>query len=50
MNTSENKEVDLKSYLKKIILSFKKEINKSLKESQENRGKQMKKMNKLSKT
>ena len=46
MNTPENQEADLKSYLMKIIESFKKDINISLKEIQENIGKQVKELNK----
>ena len=38
-NTHESQEADLKSYLMKIIESFKKDINNSLKEIQENTGK-----------
>ena len=38
-NTPENQEADLKSYLIKIIESFKEDINNSLKEIQENTGK-----------
>jgi len=34
-NTHENQEVDLKSYLMKIIESFKEDINNSMKEIQE---------------
>ena len=40
-NTTENQEADLKSYLMKIIESFKKDIKNSLKEIQENTGKQV---------
>ena len=39
-NTPENQEADLKSYLMKIIDFFKEDINNSLKEIQENTGKQ----------
>jgi hypothetical protein len=39
-NTLENQEADLKSYLMKIIESFKEDINNSLKEIQESTGKQ----------
>ena len=39
-NTPENQEADLKSYLMKIIEPFKKNINNSMKEIQENTGKQ----------
>jgi hypothetical protein len=45
-NTSENQEADLKSYLKKIMESFKENINNSLKEIQKNTGKQKKELNK----
>jgi hypothetical protein len=38
-NTHENQEADLKSYLMKIIESFKDDINNSQKEIQENTGK-----------
>jgi chromosome segregation ATPase len=44
-NTPENQEADLKSYLMKIIESFKKDINNSLKEIQENTGKKVKELN-----
>ena len=40
-NTHENQEADLKSYGMKIIESFKEDINNSLKEMQENTGKQV---------
>jgi hypothetical protein len=40
-NTSENQKVYLKSYLMKIIESFKDDKNNSLKEIQENMGKQI---------
>ena len=40
-NTSENQEADLKSYPMKIIESFKEDVNNSLKEIQENIGKQV---------
>jgi gas vesicle protein len=40
-NTPENQEVDLKFYLLRIIESFKEDINNSLKEIQENTGKQL---------
>jgi DNA replication initiation complex subunit (GINS family) len=43
----ENQESVLKSYLMKIIESFKEDINNSLKELQENTGKQEKKFNKV---
>ena len=46
-NTPENQEADLKSYLMKIIESFKEDINNSLKEIQENTGKQVKELNKV---
>jgi hypothetical protein len=46
-NTPENQEVDLKSYLMEIIESFKEDINISLKEIQENTGKQVKELNKV---
>jgi hypothetical protein len=45
-NTSENQESVLKSYLMKIIESFKEDINNSLKEIQENTGKQLKELSK----
>jgi hypothetical protein len=45
-NTSENQECVLKSYLMKIIVSFKENINNSLKEKQENTDTQMKELNK----
>ena len=45
-NIPENQEADLKSHLIKIIESFKEEINNSLKEIQENTGKQVKELNK----
>jgi hypothetical protein len=40
-NTPKNQEADLKSYLMKIIESFKEDINNSLKEVQENKGKRV---------
>ena len=43
----ENQESVLKSYLMKIIESLKKDINNSLKEIQENTGKQVKELNKV---
>jgi hypothetical protein len=46
-NTHENHESVLKSYIMKIIESFKKDINNSLKEIQENTGKQVKELNKM---
>jgi hypothetical protein len=46
-NTPENLESVLKSYLMKIIESFKEDINNSLKEIQENTGKQVKELNKV---
>jgi esterase/lipase len=46
-NTHENQESVLKSYLMKIIESFKEDINNSLKEIQENTGKQLKELNKV---
>ena len=46
-NTSENHDADLKFYLMKIIESFKEDINNSLKEIQENTGKQVKELNKV---
>ena len=42
----ENQESVLKSYLMKVIESFKKGVNNSLKEIQENIGKQVKELNK----
>jgi hypothetical protein len=45
-NTPENQEALLKSYLVKIIESFKEDINNSLKEIEENIGKQVKELNK----
>ena len=44
-NTPENQESALKSYLMKIIESFKEDINNSLKAIQKNTGKQVKKLN-----
>jgi hypothetical protein len=41
-NTPENQKSVLKSYLVKIIESFKEDISSSLKEIQENTGKQVK--------
>jgi hypothetical protein len=46
-NIPESKKSVLKCYLMKIIESFKEDINKSLKEIQENTGKQVKKLNKV---
>jgi hypothetical protein len=46
-NTPVNQESALKSYLTKIIESFKEDINNSLKEIQENTGKQVKESNKV---
>ena len=46
-NTPENQEADLKSYLMKIIESFKEDINNSLNEIQENTGKKVKELNKV---
>ena len=40
-NTPENQEADLKSYLMKITEFFKEDTNNSLKEIQENKGKQV---------
>ena len=45
-NTPENQKADLKSYLMKIIVSFKEDINDPLKEIQENTVKQVKELNK----
>ena len=45
-NIPENQKADLKSYFMKIIYSFKEDINNSLKEIQENTGKQVKELNK----
>ena len=45
-NSAEAQENDLKSNLRKVICTFKEEINKSLKEIQENTCKQMKEINK----
>jgi hypothetical protein len=45
-NTPENQKSALKSYLMKIIESFKGDIDNSLKEIQENTGKQVKELNK----
>jgi hypothetical protein len=45
-NTPENQKSVLKSYLIKRIQSFKEDINDSLKEIQENTGKQVKELNK----
>jgi hypothetical protein len=44
INTPEKRESILKSYLMKIIESFKEDINNSLKEIQENTGKQVKEL------
>ena len=44
-NTPKNQEADLKSYLMKIIESFKEDINNSLKEIEENTGKQVEALN-----
>jgi hypothetical protein len=46
-NKPENQESVLKFYLMNIIESFKKDINNSLKEIQENTGKQVKELNKV---
>jgi predicted transcriptional regulator len=46
-NIPENQESVLKSYIMKIIQSFKEEINNSLKEIQENTGKEVKELNKV---
>jgi DNA anti-recombination protein RmuC len=46
ISTPENREDDLKFYLTKIIESFKKDINNSLKEIEENTGKQVKALKK----
>ena len=46
-NTPENQESVQKSYLMKIIESFKEDITNSLKEIQENTGKQVKGLNKV---
>ena len=46
-NTPENQEADLKSYLINIIESFKETINNSMKEIQENAGKQVKELNRV---
>jgi hypothetical protein len=40
-NTQEKKDSDLKSHLMMMIEDFKKDINNSLKEIQENKGKQL---------
>jgi hypothetical protein len=40
-NKPENQDADLKSFLMKIIESFKKDINNLMKERQENKGKQV---------
>jgi gas vesicle protein len=40
-NTSEKQDLDLKSHLMKMIEDFKKDINNSLKEIQENTGKRL---------
>jgi hypothetical protein len=45
-NIPENQKADLKSYLMKIIVSFKEDINDPLKEIQENTVKQVKELNK----
>ena len=41
LNTPEKQDSDLKSHLLKMIEDFKKDINNSLKEIQENTGKQV---------
>jgi hypothetical protein len=46
-NTTENQEPVLKSCLMKILESFKEDINNSLKEIQENTGKQVKELSKV---
>jgi hypothetical protein len=46
-NTPENQESVRKSYLMKIIESFKDDINNLMKEIQENTGKQVEKLDKL---
>jgi esterase/lipase len=46
-NTPEKQLSVLKSYLMKIIESFKEDINKSLKEIQQNTGNQVKELNKV---
>jgi hypothetical protein len=46
-NTPKNQEADLKSYLMKIIESFREDINNSLNEIQENTGKKVKELNKV---
>jgi hypothetical protein len=46
-NTPEHQESVLKPYLMKIIKSFKEDINNSLKEIQENTGKQVKELSKV---
>jgi hypothetical protein len=40
-NTTENQDIDLKSYFMKLIESFKKDKNNSLKEIKENTGKRV---------
>ena len=46
-NISENQESVLKSYLMNLIEFFKEDVNNSVKEIQENTGKQVKKLNKV---
>ena len=46
-NTPENQHAELKSFLIKTIQSFKEDIKSSLKEIQESKGKQVKKLNKV---
>ena len=41
-NTTEKQELDLKSYLMMLVKGFKKDLNNSLKEIQENMGQQVK--------
>jgi hypothetical protein len=47
-HTSEKQDSDLKSYLIKIIQNIKEDINNSPKEIQENTGKPVKELNKIS--
>jgi hypothetical protein len=49
-NMPENQESDLQSFFMKIIMFFKEDINNSLKEIQINTGKQVKELNKRTKT
>jgi hypothetical protein len=46
-NTPENQDVDIKSHLMMMIEDFKKDINNSLKEKQENTGRQVEALKEL---